>query len=70
MCMDLKAAAENRERIKQKRNIEYYIWIENLVKAWPHDKPLPNVIHEKGTIKAVLTGVTILYVKLPTIDKS
>ena len=41
MCSDYKAAARNRRMVKLKQNIEAYLWIESVIRGWPHRKRLP-----------------------------
>ena len=40
-CDDFKKAAENRERIKSKSHLVWWLWYEAVVKSYPHSKPLP-----------------------------
>ncbi len=70
MCIDLEAAKRNRKMVKQKLNIDGYVFIENLVKAWPRSKPLPNVAYKNGQFRTVLIGGSNLYGNLPSLDKS
>lgn len=44
MCDDYEKAAQNRVRVWLKQNIEGYLFIENLVRNWPHKKPLPEYL--------------------------
>ena len=41
-CDDFAAAARKRQMVRLKQNIEGYLWIEALVRGWPHKKPLPE----------------------------
>ncbi len=42
MCENYKRATENRRMVKLKQNISGYLFIEALVRGWPHNKPLPE----------------------------
>ena len=44
MCADYERAARNRVMVRLKLNIEGYLFIENLVRNWPHKKPLPEYL--------------------------
>ncbi len=45
MCLDYQQAAENREMVRLKQNIEGYLFIEALVRSWPRKKPLPEWLY-------------------------
>jgi hypothetical protein len=42
LCDDYERAKLNRKMIKLKRNIAGYIFIETMVRNWPHKKPFPE----------------------------
>ena len=52
MCSDYENAARNREMVRLKQNVEAYIWIEAVVKSYPHRKRLPSWIPQ-GDIPVV-----------------
>ena len=51
LCSDYKAAADNRRMVKLKQNIEGYLFIEALVRNWPHNKRLPDAL--LGTLPSI-----------------
>jgi len=42
LCPDYKRASDNRDMVKLKQNIKGYLEIENMVRNWPRNKPLPE----------------------------
>ena len=42
LCPDFRRAADNRDMVRLKQNIEGYLFIENMVRNWPRSKPLPE----------------------------
>ena len=42
LCPDFKKASDNRDMVRLKQNIEGYLYIENMVRNWPRNKPLPE----------------------------
>ena len=42
LCSDYKRAADNRDMVRLKQNIEGYLYIEQMVRDWPRGKPLPE----------------------------
>ena len=51
MCENYRAAAINRRMVKEGLNIEGYLFIEALVRNWPHKKRLPEWL--LGTIPSI-----------------
>lgn len=44
LCLDYESAQRNRKMVKEKLNIEAYVYIENLVKGWPRRQKFPDVV--------------------------
>ena len=42
LCPDFNRAADNRQMVRLKQNIEGYLFIEALIRNWPRGKPLPE----------------------------
>uniref|UniRef100_A0A6M3LTJ9 Uncharacterized protein n=1 Tax=viral metagenome TaxID=1070528 RepID=A0A6M3LTJ9_9ZZZZ len=42
LCDNYQRAADNREMVRLKQNIEGYLYIEQLVRNWPRSVPLPE----------------------------
>jgi hypothetical protein len=42
LCPDFRRAADNRQMVRLKQNIKGYLEIEEKVRNWPRNKPLPE----------------------------
>ncbi len=51
LCEDYSRAKANRRMVKLGGNIQGYLFIEALVRSWPHKKPLPEWLW--GTLPTV-----------------
>ncbi len=50
-CEDFKAAARNRRMVRLKQKISGYLFIEAVIRGWPHRKPLPEWLY--GSIPTI-----------------
>jgi len=56
LVSDKQAAARNRYRVKNKENIEGYLWVEARLETLPLNKPLPPEIPTNDDVYHVVSA--------------